>query len=88
MLNAWCEMCDVNSTDGAGPPGRLGAALILGFLAGSTAAIFLLAQGGGWLAALAGYSIAGASVVAASASVAVLRCHLIEKTSQSEPASG
>ena len=71
-------MCDVNSTDGEEFPARMGSVLIAGFLTGLIAAIALLAQGGGFLAALGIYAGVGAATTFGAASFIVLRCRMQE----------
>ena len=56
----------------------MGSVLIAGFLTGLTAAIALLAQGGGFLAALGIYAGIGATTTFGAAAFIVLRCRMLE----------
>jgi hypothetical protein len=71
-------MCDVKSTDGEEFPARMGSVLIAGFLTGLIAAIALLAQGGGFLAALGVYAGVGAVTTFGAATFIVVRCRFLE----------
>lgn len=83
----WCVMGDVNAADRPEVSGRMCAVLIIGVFAGLISAVVMLAQGGGWLAALAIYSGAGTFAVLATATLAALRCRMQgPRAAMSEPA--
>ena len=76
---AYDAMSSSSSTECRESPARLGALLGVGILAGLVAATAHLADGGGWLAALGLYSLAGSCAVLAAATLKALHCSLLRE---------